>query len=81
MNFLGLKDLGHNYLDDALTHKLLQLRESEERATYILMDCINPHIQNSVIMSSRCHCPVQINSEIGIYGVFIIKTHRTLLQF
>ena len=64
-------DLGHNYFDDALKHKLLQLRESEERATYILMDRINPPVQNSVIISSGCHCPVQINNEIGIYGVFI----------
>ena len=71
INFLGFTDLGHNYFDDALKHKLLQLIESEERATYILMDCINSPVQNSVIISSRCHCPVQINSEIGIYGVFI----------
>ena len=63
--------LGHNYFDDALKHKLLQLKESDERAAYILMDRINPPVQDSVIISSGRHYPIQTSSEIGVYGVFI----------
>ena len=50
---------------------MLQLRESEERAAYILMDRINPPIQESVIISNGSHYSVQTNSELGIYGLFI----------
>ena len=63
--------LGHNYFDNALKEKLLQLKESEERAAYIVMDRINPPSQHSVIISSGRHYSARINSEIGIYGVFI----------
>ena len=63
--------LGHNYFDNALKEKLLQLKESEERAAYILMDRINPPLQHSVKSSGGRHYSAQINSKIGIYGVFI----------
>lgn len=64
--------LGHNYFDGALKNKLLQLKESDERPAYILMDRINPPKQDSVIISSGCHSDsVPISSEVGIYGVFI----------
>ena len=73
MNQVSLH-LGNNYFDDALKDKLLQLKESEERATYILMDRINPPSHHSMIISDGCHYAAQINSEIGIYGVFIRYT-------
>jgi len=63
--------LGHNYFDDGLKDELLELKGSEERAAYILMVRINPPIQESVIISNGHHYSAQINSEIGIYGVFV----------
>jgi len=63
--------LGHNYFDDARKDELLELKGLEERAAYILMDRINPPIQESVIISNKHHYSAQINSEIGIYGVFV----------
>ena len=35
------------------------------------MDRIKPPSQHSMIISNGCHYAARVNSEIGIYGVFI----------
>lgn len=63
--------IGNNYFGNDIKEKLLELKESDERTAYILMNMIVPPTQESVIVSHDRHSHVQISSELGIYGVFV----------
>ena len=52
---------------------LEEIRDSDERAAYILMDKVNPLPQRGFILPPGANSakPVQIVSELGIFGVFV----------
>ena len=62
---------GNNYFGNDIREKLLELKDSNERGAYILMDMIVPPTQESVIVSNKGYSHVQISSELGVYGVFV----------
>ena len=62
---------GNNYFGDDIKEKLLEVKDSDERAAYILMDMIVATTQESAIVSHDRHSHVKISSELGIYGVFV----------
>lgn len=62
---------GNNYFGNDIKEKLLELKDSDERGAYILMDMIVPPTQDSVIVTHTGHSHVQISSELGVYGVFV----------
>lgn len=62
---------GNNYFGDDIKEKLLELKDSEERAAYILMDMIVPPTQESVIVYHDSYSHLRISNELGIYGVFV----------
>ena len=59
--------------DDALKQKLLEIRDLEERAVYIIMDRINYPTQEPVIVSNHDNnYPFyKVVTEIGVYGVLV----------
>ena len=52
---------------------LEEIRDSDERAAYILMDKVNPLTQSGFILppGATSTKPVQLVSELGIFGVFV----------
>ena len=54
-------------------------KDSEERASYILMERIQPIIVQSYPVVSGSDVPVELTdmvSELGIYGVLVARAHR-----
>ena len=62
---------GNNFFGNDIKEKLLELKDSEERAVYILMDMIVPPTQETVVVSHDKHHHIQVTNELGIYGVFV----------
>lgn len=62
---------GNNYFGNDVKEKLLEMKDSDERAAYILMDMIIPPTQEAVIVSHDGYSHAQISSELGIHGVFV----------
>ena len=62
---------GNNYFGNDIKEKLLEIKDSDERAAYILMDKIVAPTQESVIVTHDKYSCEKISNELGIYGVFV----------
>ena len=62
---------GNNYFGNDIQEKLLEIKDSDEREAYILMDMIVSPTQETVLVSHDRYSHVKVSSELGIYGVFV----------
>ena len=63
---------GNNLYGEELREKLTEIRNSDERSAYILMEKIHPWQQKNVFLKYGEHSELRsVVSEIGIYGVLI----------
>ena len=63
--------VGNNYFGNDVKEKLLEIKDSDEREAYILMDTIVAPTQDTVIVGHDGSSHVKVSSELGIYGVFV----------
>ena len=47
------------------------MQNSRERTAFILMERINPPASEAVVIDTTSYQRLQINNEIGIFGVFV----------
>lgn len=63
---------GNNFYGEEMVHALEQLKDSEERASYILMEKIEPEpFRNCLLRPGSPAQVVQCISELGIFGVYV----------
>ncbi|XP_036273383.1 glutathione synthetase isoform X4 [Pipistrellus kuhlii] len=71
---------GNNLYGEEMVQALRQLKDSEERASYILMEKIEPEPFGNCLL--RPGCPVRVVpciSELGIFGVYV-RQGKTLVM-
>lgn len=75
---------GNNFFGEDLTDKLLQIKNSEERNAYVLMELVKPvHILNHYITSDkklkeRRYVKDEMSLELGIYGVILANEKKII---
>ena len=67
-----LKFPGNNKFGDEIKTTLLEIKDTDERNAYILMDKINPaQFNNYRVKSGQGHVYGRMVSELGIFGSFV----------
>nr|AFP33288.1 glutathione synthetase [Dugesia japonica] len=73
---------GNNYFDDDLVRKLTEIRNTEEKHQYVLMERLYPASCKNYILSSSGEISKQsIVSELGIFGVFLGNESETFANY
>uniref|UniRef100_A0A2K5YGJ3 Glutathione synthetase n=1 Tax=Mandrillus leucophaeus TaxID=9568 RepID=A0A2K5YGJ3_MANLE len=71
---------GNNLYGEEMVQALKQLKDSEERASYILMEKIEPEpFENCLLRPGSPAQVVQCISELGIFGVYV-RQEKTLVM-
>jgi glutathione synthase len=75
---------GNNFYGDSLREKLSEVRNSSERTAYILMDRIQSPSQDGLVLRPKPHTlelePEPVISEVGIFGMYVRRADRVLLN-
>lgn len=70
-----------NLFDADLRKKLLEMRHSEERNGWILMDLIVPIAQKNILVRcGQAAVCTEVNAEVGIYGLILTSEDETLIN-
>jgi len=72
---------GNNFYDDELKHKLLEIKNNEERKGFVLMDKIKAKSYPNYINLGGETKKDDVISELGIFGVFLSKGNRLLKNY